>query len=97
MAKYKIIVSRHVAGHLRSHVEFISRVSIKAARQFVAEYEDVLNRMEENPLQFQIDTSFDNPDEYRRAVFGKWYKCLFVIDGTTIYLESVVDCRQEIE
>ena len=95
MSKYKVIVSKNVAGHLLSHIEFISKVSVEAARQFVAEYENALNRLEDNPLQFQVDTSFDNPDGYRRVVFAKWYKCLFVIDGTTVYLDSVVDCRQE--
>lgn len=95
MNKYKVIVSRHVAENLLSYVEFISNVSTKTARQFIAEYEVILVRLEENPLQFQVDTSFDNPHGYRRAIFSKWYKCLFVIEGTTVYLDSIVDCRQD--
>ena len=94
MQKFRVIVSKHVANYLLSYVEFISLVSIEAARQFIAEYEKVLVRLEENPLQFQLDTSFDNPDGYRRAVFAKWYKCLFLIEGQVVYLDSVVDCRQ---
>lgn len=46
-------------------------------------------------LKYQIDTSFDNPYEYRRVVFAKWYKCLFIVEGSTVYLDSVVDCRQD--
>ncbi len=30
MSKYKVIVSKNVAGHLLSHVEFISKISIEA-------------------------------------------------------------------
>ena len=37
MAKYKVIVSNHVAGHLLEYVEFISNVSIEAAQQFISE------------------------------------------------------------
>jgi hypothetical protein len=95
MAKYKVIVSKHVAEHLLEHVRFISNVSLVAARNFISEYESILNRLENNPFEFQIDTSFDNPDEYRRAVFSKWYKCIFLIKGSTVYIDSVIDCRQD--
>ena len=95
MTKYKVIISKHVAEHLLEHVRFISNVSLIAARSFISEYEDILIRLENNPYEFQVDTSFDNADEYRRAVFAKWYKCLFIIEGSTVYVDSVVDCRQE--
>ena len=94
MGKYRVIVSKHVADYLLTYIEFISLVSTEAARQFIAEYEKIIVRLEENPMQFQVDTSFDNPDGYRRAVFAKWYKCLFQIEGHVVYLDSVVDCRQ---
>lgn len=75
MSKYKVIVSRHIAGNLLSHTSFISQVSPEAAKRFVSEYESIIGRLEENPFQFQVDTAFDNPDGYRKAVFAKWYKC----------------------
>lgn len=40
MAKYKVIVSRHVAEHLLGHIEFISNVSTEAAHRFIEEYEN---------------------------------------------------------
>ena len=97
MPKYKVIVSRHVAENLLSHTGFIAQVSTEAAKRFVAEYEQIIERLEENPLQFQEETAFHNPDGYRRAVFAKWYKCLFIIYGETVYVDSVVDCRQNPE
>ena len=97
MSNYKLIVSRHVAGRLLAYVRFISNVSLGAAQTFVAEYESILKRIEDNPLQFQVDTSFENPYGYRRAVFAKWYKCLFKVDGSAVYVDAVVDCRQENE
>ena len=95
MSKYKVIVSRHIAEMLLLHTSFIAQVSSEAAKRFVAQYEHVIDRLEENPLQFQEDTAFDNPDGYRRAVFAKWYKCLFIVEGDTVYVDSVVDCRQD--
>ena len=81
--------------HGRKRIKARRQVNGEAAKQFLIEYETILSRLEENPLQFQIDTSFDNQDGYRRAVFSKWYKCLFVIDDTVVYIDSIVDCRQK--
>lgn len=92
--QYKVIVSRCVADNLLAHMSFIANVSIDAAQRFISEYETVIKHLEENPFQYQIDVSFDNPNEYRRAVFAQWYKCIFMVEGSTVYIDSVVDCRQ---
>ena len=85
------------AQQLLAYTRFISNVSLGAAQTFVAEYESILKRIEDNPLQFQVDTSFENPMGYRRAVFAQWYKCLFKVDGSVVNVDAVVDCRQEQE
>ena len=97
MPRYKVIVSRHVAQQLLAYTRFISNVSPGAARAFVVEYEEILERIEDNPLQFQMDTSFENPVGYRRAVFAQWYKCVFKLDGYVVYVDAVVDCRKDQE
>ena len=50
-----------------------------------------------NPYQFPIDIDL-NPENtpYRKAIFGKRYKLLFIIDGESVFVDSVADCRQEI-
>ena len=95
MSKYQVIVSKHVANNLLEHMTFISNVSIEAAQRFVEEYEAVINALEENPLKYQVDTTFDNTYEYRRVIFAKWYKCVFAVEESTVYIDSVVDCRQD--
>jgi hypothetical protein len=95
MAQYHVIVSNIVAGQLLGYVQFIANVSPSAAKRFVDEYESILDRLEDNPFQFQVDTSFNNPDEYRSALFARWFKCLFIVDGSKVYLDAVIDCRQD--
>ena len=56
MAKYTIIISSRVDQQLIRHIEFLAKVSIKAARNLRAEYADVLDRLEDNPYQFPLDT-----------------------------------------
>ena len=48
MSGYKVIVSKQVAGKLLLYIDFISRVSVEAARSFVSEYEKTLIRLEDN-------------------------------------------------
>ena len=50
MGQYKVIVSSRVDRQLLTHVEFITRVSIPAARRFRNEYARILDELEENPL-----------------------------------------------
>ena len=94
MPEYRVIVSRRVAENLLVYTAFIAQVSLDAVRRFVEEYEEVLLRLEENPFQFQVDTSFDNPKQYRKVLFGKWFKCVFLVEPGIVYLDAIVDVRQ---
>lgn len=94
MTKYKVIVSKHIAENMLEHTSFIANVSVDAAKRFVSEFEKVVTLLEDNPLQFQVDTSFANPDGYRRVIFAKWYKCLFLVKDSTVFVDSIVDCRK---
>ena len=95
MTKYKVIIARHVAEQVMKHVEFISNVSPEFAGEFVTGLDEVVARIGDNPFQFQVDTAFDNPEKYRRAIFAKWYKCIFIVEETTVFIDSIVDCRQD--
>lgn len=97
MPNYNVRVSEHIAANMLEYTNFISNVSVDAAKRFMFEFEKVVDHLEDNPFQFQIDTSFKNPAKYRRVVFAKWYKCLFTVEGTTVYLDYIVDCRQDTE
>lgn len=96
MAKYEIIFSSRVDRMLTNHISFLARVSLPAARKLRNDFADVLKRMAENPYQFQVDTDLNLPEDmYRKALFGKRYKALFTVEGQTVYLDAVVDCRQD--
>ena len=61
-----------------------------------AEFEKVLDTLEQNPFQFPPETDYDLPDgAYRKALFSKWYKAIFSVAEDTVYLDAVLDCRQD--
>lgn len=96
MAKYKLVFAKRVDQMLLRHTEFLTRVSISAAKQFYSEFKDILHRMEENPHQFPVDDDLNLPEgQYRKALFARWYKALFMVTEHIVYLDAIVDCRMD--
>lgn len=94
MAKFKVIFDPALDRMLLQHTEFISRVSVPAAERFLDEFEAVIQRLSENPYQFPNCDDPNLANTYRKAVFAKWYKMIFSVEGNTVYIDAVVDGRQ---
>ena len=87
MGKYTVIVSRRADEMLIRHARFLAQVRVTAAKRMTAEFEKVLDTLE---------TGYDLPDGvYRKALFSKWYKAVFSVAEDTVYLDAVLDCRQD--
>ena len=93
---YQIILARRVDGMLLRHVSFLARVSVPAAKKFRAEFAHLLERLEQNPMQFPVEEDLNLPSgQYRSALFAKRYKAVFTQRSTVVYLDAVLDCRQD--
>lgn len=95
MKRYEVIVSGRAEQMLLGHVGFLARVSVKAARRLRDSFAALLDELEENPFQFPAADSPDLPDEYRKALFGKRYQAVFCVNGETVFLDAVLDCRMD--
>ena len=80
---------------LASHVGFLARVSIKAARRLRDDFAELLDALEENPYQFPVMEGVELPGEYRRALFGGRYIAVFSVEDGTVWLDAVLDCRMD--
>ena len=97
MPKYKVVFGSRVDHMLLRHVEFLARVSVPAAKQFRDKFKKVIHEIEENPYQFPYEVDMNLPaDTYHKALFAKRYKALFLVDDKTVYLDAVVDGRQDL-
>lgn len=96
MGKYTVIVSRRADAMLVRHTRFLANVSVPAAKGLVAEFEKVLDSLEDNPFQFPVETDYElPPGKFRKALFSKRYKALFTVEGENVYLDAVLDCQQD--
>ena len=95
MGRYAVIVSRRADTMLVRHTRFLANVSVPAAKGLIKDFEKVLDALEDNPFQFPVETDYElPPGQYRKALFCKRYTALFAIEGDTVYLDTVLDCRQ---
>ena len=86
--KYEVIISRHADEMLIRHAKYLAQVSPKAARKMVREFEKVLDTLEMSPFQFPVEEDYNLPK-------GIYRKALFMVQDQRVYLDVVLDCRQE--
>ena len=92
---YEVIVSRRAEQMLTSHICFLARASVNAARRLRDGYAKTLAELEDEPFQFPPADGFGLPDEYRKALFGKRYLAIFYAEGHTVCLDAALDCRMD--
>ena len=97
--KYSIILSRRADIMLLKHTEFLAQVSPAAARRLLKEFQSATGFLVSNPFQYPFADSLDAPGiplaTYRKCLFEGRYKALFLIEEDDVYIDAIIDCRQE--
>ncbi|MBR1497457.1 MAG: type II toxin-antitoxin system RelE/ParE family toxin [Oscillospiraceae bacterium] len=98
MKRYKVVLHPRVSRQLALHAAYIARVSKSAAIRFRREFEEIIRRMEVNPMLFPpYDTAPPRKETYRKALFAVWYKAIFSVEDNTVYIDAVIDGRRDRE
>ena len=97
--KYDVRLARRADRMLLSHTIFLSQVSSIAARKLLSAFKKSTDRMADNPFQFpfadESDISGIPPEKYRKCLIDDRYKALFIVDENIVYIDAIIDCRQE--
>ena len=97
--KYNVTLARRADRMLLTHTEFLSRVSPTAARRLLADFKKITSLIADNPLRFpfvdEVDVPGISPQTYRKCVFAGRYKALYLVEDDNVYIDAVIDCRQE--
>lgn len=96
LKKYKVIVSSRATQMLVSHAAFLAQMDVDAANRLVDEFEESANSLNKLPLRCP---PFEQPyiprNKFRSLLFGKRYLMIFQVQGDTVFVDYVVDCRQD--
>jgi hypothetical protein len=97
--KYKIIIARRADSMLLSHIEFLVRISPNTARNLLSGFKKIIYRLSDNPFQFPFTDDIDiqgiPANTYRKCMVQKRYKVIFLVENLNIYIDAIIDCRQE--
>ena len=76
---------------LREHELFLLKVSIKATKKLREEFYAGTQKILENPYGYPY---LDERKTHRKYIFYKRYLIIYLVEKTIIYIEYIVDTRQ---
>lgn len=94
--KYKVIISDDAAQMLVSHSRFLAQVSKMAALRLIAEFNEEAKSLEEFPERNPyLSDPLVPAGKYRKLLMAKRYPLIYQVKGGDVYVDAVVDCRQD--
>jgi len=94
--QYKVIVSDRARRMLAGHIRFLAQKSPTAARKAKNDLLDAIRSLHQMPERFLfLDAEFIPPNKYHKMFFEKWYLILYQIKDQKVYVDYIMDCRQD--
>ena len=94
--QYKVIVSDRSRKMLANHVRFLAQKSPSAARELKNKLMNSIRSLHKMPERFPLlEAEFIPPNKYHKMFVEKWYLILYQVKDQTVYVEYIVDCRQD--
>jgi plasmid stabilization system protein ParE len=96
MDKYRVIVSEEARRQLGNCVLFIAKENMEAAQHLRQRLIDGIRSLSEMPARYPFfNETYIPANKYHKLFVENWYLLLYQIRDTTVYVDYVVDCRQD--
>ncbi len=93
---YKVIVSDRARQMLASQVRFLAQKSLSAARETKNELMDAIRSLTTTPERFPFSNVEYIPlNKYHKMFVEKRYLILYQVKNQTVYVDYIIDCRQD--
>jgi len=93
---YKVVISDEAVQMLLSHARFMAQVSEAAALSLIAEFNEKAKSLEQFPKRNPLLTDPLVPaGKYRKLLMAKRYLLIYQVKGDNVFVDAVVDCRQD--
>ncbi len=94
--QYKVIVSDRARQMLAGHVRFLAQKSPAAARKVKNDLMDAIRSLHQMPERCPfLNAEFIPLNKYHKMFVEKWYLILYQIKDQTVYVDYIIDCRQD--
>lgn len=93
---FRVEISRRASQMLVSHAAFLAETSIPAAQNLVTAFENAANSLQRMPHRCPwLIGEFIPRNMYRYLIFDKRYLMIYQIQDHTVYVDFIVDGRQD--
>ncbi len=94
--KYEVVISDEATHMLVSHARFLAQVSESAAMRLINAFQESTSSLMQFPERNPWLTDQMIPNgKYRKLLLEKRYLLVYQIKEATVYVEAVVDTRQD--
>ncbi|ERJ11760.1 type II toxin-antitoxin system RelE/ParE family toxin [Haloplasma contractile] len=95
---YTVMISKRATQMLVNHAIFLSQVNEDAAEHLVISFENASKTLEQMPQRCPwLIGEFIPRNVYRYLIFEKRYMLIYQIKDNKVYVDYVLDCRQDYE
>ena len=96
MEQHKVIVADRAKTMIGKHIKFLAQVNPAAARDTKKRLLTAIRSLSHMPERFPyLDEEFVPRGKYHKLFVDNWYLILYQIKGATVYVDCIVDCRQD--
>lgn len=93
---YNVIISDRARQMLAVHVRFLAQKSPSAALKVKNDLMDAIRSLYKMPERFSfLNAEYLPLNKYHKMFVEKWYLILYQIKDQTVYVDYIVDCRQD--
>lgn len=94
--KYKVIVSDRAKEMLGMHIRFLGQKNKTAAANLKKRLIAEIRSLQEYPQRYPFfNETYIPANKYHKLYVENWYLVLYQIRDNVVYVDWIVDCRQE--
>lgn len=94
--QYKVIISERAKEMLGMHIRFLALVNKSAAIKLKNRLIDEIRALQEMPQRYPFfNENYIPANKYHKLYVENWFLVLYQIKDDTVYVDWIVDCRQD--
>lgn len=94
--KYKVIASDRAKEMLGMHIRFLAQVNKQAATKLKNRLVAEMRSLQDMPHRYPFfNENYIPANKYHKLYVENWYLILYQIKDDTVYVDWIVDCRQD--
>ena len=94
--KYKIIISDRAKEMLGRNIRFLAQINKSAATKLKSRVMEEIRSLQEMPQRYPFfNENYIPANKYHKLYVENWYLVLYQMKDDTVYVDWIVDCRQD--